>query len=215
MKLTILCRIILSFVFLISFISVYPQKVQKGISTSHYYNGYWSQWKETDYDWVSIGVKYAHIRLSGDFDGYCLYYKDSHPSEFFFRFSISDYIQPTKKEIKQHYKTHTKWIYSGTVEYYVCDVYPTFEDCIKELKRPLMKSDMNTSDYQSRLSVIKANQIRKTGHFSPIGYKKVTKNAEIRIMPYKKVPECYNFIFDNVGYAVDLGVFSTRISSGR
>jgi len=68
-------------------------------------------------------------------------------------------------------------------------------------------------DYDRKLSLIKANQIRNRGNFSPIGLKRVKKSATIKIMPYKKVPECYNFFFDNVGYAVDLGVYSTRFNS--
>lgn len=194
-------------------INGYCQKAQKGLYTAYYYNGYWSEWKETDYDYIDFALKRAKIRIAGNNGSFCLYTYGNHPSDFFFNFSITGYIPPTKKEIKEHFKTKQEWVYSGYVEYYICDVYPTIEDCFKELKRPLDKGDLQAYDYDRKLSLIKANQIRNRGNFSPIGLKRVKKSATIKIMPYKKVPECYNFFFDNVGYAVDLGVFSTRFNS--
>ena len=34
-------------------------------------------------------------------------------------------------------------------------------------------------------------------------------------MPYKKLPQCYNFFFDNVGYAIDLGMFYVVFDPNR
>lgn len=167
------------------------------IGVSYYYDGVWNGWDGHD------RINYYH--LYGSKHGFRVYRDGKRPADFFFRFWITDYKTPEKKDIKTHYKTKTKWIYKGYVEYYVCDVYPTFEDCLKELQRPLYKEDTEWSSYQEKLSVIKANMIRKTGSFSPIGYKKVTKPAEIWIMPYKKYPKVYNIWFDNVGYAINLG----------
>ena len=202
MKYSVIIRYLFIF---ISLFYVIPASSQKGLSTCYYYNQYWSEWEETEFDWVDIRLKAARTRVSGDFLGFCLYNRDEHPSNYFFKFKITNYYARTKKDIKEHYKNNTPWVYQGTVEYYICDVYPTFEDCLKELKRPLKQSDINTSDYQQRLSLVRANKIRKTGSFTPIGLKRVVKNAEIRIMPYKKYIRCYNFFFDNVGYAIDLG----------
>lgn len=173
--------------------SVYSQY----IGVNYYYDGVWNGWYGND--------KMNYFRLSGSRNGYRIFTNGDRPADFFFRFWITDYKIPEKKDIKTHFKTKTKWIYKGYVEYYVCDVYPTFEDCLRELERPLYKIDTEWSSYQEKLSVIKANMIRKTGSFSPIGYKKVTKPAEIWILPYKKYPKVYNIWFDNVGYAIDLG----------
>jgi len=168
------------------------------IGVNYYYQGVWNGWR---------GNKYMNMyHLYGNRNGLRVYEDGKRPADFFFRFWITDYSIPNKKDIKTHYKTNTKWIYKGYVEYYICDVYPTFEDCLRELQRPLYKEDTEWSSYQEKLSVIKANKIRKTGSFSSIGYKKVTKPAEIWILPYKKYPKVYNIWFDNVGYAIDLGI---------
>ena len=37
---------------------------------------------------------------------------------------------------------------------------------------------------------------------------KRTVSAEIRILPYKKHPVCYNIFFDDVGFAISLGTAS-------
>lgn len=168
------------------------------IGVNYYYQGVWNGWdgnrEMNKYQLYGNNHK-LRVLKGGD-----------RPADFFFRFWITNYTTPDKKDIKKHYKTKTKWIYQGYVEYYVCDVYPTFEDCLRELERPLYETDIQRTSYQEKLTMIKANQIRKTGSFSPIGYKKVTKPAEIWIMPYKKYPKVYNIWFDNVGYAIDLGI---------
>ena len=168
------------------------------IGVSYYYQGVWNGWRGNNY------MNMYH--LYGSRHGYRVYEDGKRPADFFFRFWITDYSTPNKKDIKTHYKTNTKWIYKGYVEYYVCDVYPTFEDCLRELERPLYKDDVEDKIfYPEKLALVKANSIRKYGSFNPIGYKKVTKPAEIWIVPYKKYPRIYNIFFDNVGYAIDLG----------
>lgn len=166
------------------------------IGVNYYYQGVWNGW-----DGNRDMNKY---HLYGNKNGFRVYKDGKRPADFFFRFWITDYNTPEKKDIKMHYKTNTKWVYNGYVEYYICDVYPTFENCLKELHRPLYEEDTQWF-YEEKLALVKANQIRKTGSFSPIGYKKVTKPAEIWILPYKKYPKVYNIWFDNVGYAIDLG----------
>lgn len=166
------------------------------IGVNYYYQGVWNGWDGTGWN------KYD---LYGSKHGFRVYEHGKRPADFFFRFWITDYKTPDKKDIKKHYKTNTKWVYYGYVEYYICDVYPTFENCLKELRRPLYKEDTQWF-YEEKLALVKANQIRKTGSFSPIGYKKVTKPAQIWILPYKKYPKVYNIWFDNVGYAIDLGI---------
>lgn len=173
--------------------SMYSQYV----GVSYYYQGVWNGWHGNE--WMN------HFILYGNRYGFRVYEGNKRPADYFFRFWFTDYSMPSKKDIKAHYKNKQKWVYEGYVEYYVCDVYPTFEDCLRELHRPLYEEDTQWSTYRDKLSVIKANQIRKTGSFAPIGYKKVTKPAKIWIMPYKKYPKVYNIFFDNVGYAIDLG----------
>ena len=168
------------------------------IGVSYYYQGVWSDWQGNH------SMNFYH--LYGSKNGFRVYNNGRGPEDFFFRFWITDYKTPNKKDIKSHYKTQTNWVYNGYVEYYICDVYPTFESCLKELHRPLLEIDTRSDSYPGMLAVVRANQIRKTGSYNPIGYKKVTKPATIWILPYKKYPRIYNVFFDNVGYAIDLGI---------
>ena len=168
------------------------------IGVSYYYQGVWNGWHGNNL--------INHYHLYGNRYGFRVYTDGNRAADFFFRFWFTDYKIPDKKEIKTHYKTGTKWVYDGYVEYYVCDVYPTFEDCLSELGRPLYEEDTQWSSYQEKLALVKVKNIRENGYFNPIGYKKVTKPAKISITPYKKYPRIYNIYFDAVGYAIDLGI---------
>jgi len=163
----------------------------------YYYDGYWSDWK-SQYDW----------EIKGSYNGFIIYDKFTHPSNYFFKFYVAGRIAPDKKEIKQHYKSKTWWEYGGSVEYYVCDVYPTFKDCIKELGRPLKKEDLETTEYQNKLSILRASYLSKGNSFSPTGLTKKSSPAKIKIAPYpkkSKVPQVYNIWFDGVGLGFDMG----------
>lgn len=158
-----------------------------------YYNDYWGNWKEFD-----------DCKVKGYYDSFIIYEGSKHPSNYFFKFEIQGYVTPSKKEIKQHYKTKTWWEYYGYVEYYICDLYPTVVDILKEKSRLLREDDLSFYDYDRRLSALKASKMAKGESFNPIGFKKMRKNAIIKIAPYKKIPQCYNIYFDGVGYAIDL-----------
>ena len=119
-------------------------------------------------------------------------------------FQINGFVVPSKKDIKKHYKNKIWWEYSGYVEYYICDLYPTVVDVFKEKGRLLREDDLSYSDYDRKLSTLKASKMAKGQSFNPIGFKKVRKNAIIKIAPYKKVPQVYNIYFDGGGYAIDL-----------
>lgn len=165
-----------------------------------YYDGYWSRW--LPYGYYEFPMK--DVKLRGNYDGFIIYKYEDHPSNYFFKFNITGYTKPSKKDIKTHYKTDTWWVYNGIVEYYVCDVYPTLKDCMKQFKRLLLESDTQGSQYQEKLSLVRALQISQTGKFNPIGFKKVSKSATIKIAPYKDHPEVYNIYVDGVGYGIDL-----------
>lgn len=162
------------------------------------YDGYWGDWKPC-YQWYKV---------YGSYDGFLLYKNGEHPSEYFFSFKINHRTPPTKKEVKEHNKYNTWWEYSGNVEYYVCDVYPTIKDCFKQFGRPLFKSDLETTEYNEKLSVLRATRIRQQGSFVVKGLTKRTADATIKIAPYSHKtlkPRVYNIWFDNVGFGIDLG----------
>lgn len=185
-------KVFLTVLIFLSCNSLYSQKY------SCYYDGFWG-------DWDSYSGPYTWgVQFHGGYGGFVVFEKHKHPSEYFFVFKITGYSKPTKKEIKEHRKTNTWWVYNGQVEYYICDVYPTFGDCLKHLKRPLLESDTKGSQYEEKLLIVRANQINQTGRFNKIGLKRVVKNATIRIAPYKEHPRVYNIFFEGIGYAIDL-----------
>lgn len=160
-----------------------------------YYDGYWGNWSSYS------------AQMQGNYSGFNLYLPWEHPSNYFFSIDIDNRTPPTKKEVKQHFKNKTWWEYTGTVEYYVCDVYPTIKDCLKEFGRPLMKSDLETTEYSSKLSVLRATRIRQQGSFVAQGYTKRSARATIKIEPYSYKtlkPMVYNIFFDGIGLGLDL-----------
>lgn len=162
------------------------------------YDGYWGDWKSC----------YLWYKIYGSYDGFLIYINGEHPSDYFFNFEIDNRIAPSKKEVKEHTKSNTWWEYTGTVEYYVCDVYPTIKDCFKQFGRPLFKSDLETTEYSNKLSVLRATRIRQQGSFVVKGLTKRTARAKIKIAPYSHKtlkPKVYNIWFDDVGFGIDLG----------
>ncbi len=164
------------------------------LSFCYYYDGYWGNW-----------IRKSIYYIEGNYNGFVIFLSKDHPSKYFFKFSIPDRQAPTKKEIKFHYKNNIWWVYNGYVEYYVCDVYPTFKDCIKQLGRPLRIEDLQTEEYKNKLSLLKASCLSQGKSFSPIGLTKKHSSATIKIAPYKykDAPQCYNFYFDGVGFGID------------
>lgn len=100
-----------------------------------------------------------------------------------FKFQINSYIQPSKDEIKAHWKNKQPFVYYGTAEYYVSDGETTIKQILKNYGMPFLRS-------------------------SSTGAIKRIVSAEIRILPYKKHPVCYNIFFDDVGFAISLGTAS-------
>lgn len=172
---------------LFCFLPVFPQSK---LRINCYYDGYWGNW--TDY-WN---------RCWGNFGGFILYRDGEHKSNYHFAFHIDGYTPPSKKEIKEHRKNNTWWTYTGTVEYYISDVYPTFKSCLVELGRPLEKRDTESYSYNDKLKLARATNMNKYGEV--VGFTRVKTNATIKIAPYKKHPETYNIWVDGVGLGIGM-----------
>lgn len=160
-----------------------------------YYDGYWSKWRSFS------------AQINGNYNGFILYNPWEHPSNYYFSFEIDNRTPPTKKEVKNHYKKDIWWEYQGTVEYYVCDIYPTIKDCFVQFGRPLMKSDLESTDYSNKLSILRATRINQQGSFTLKGLTKRTARAKIKIEPYSHKtlkPKVYNIWFDGIGFGIDL-----------
>ena len=151
------------------------------ISTNAYYDGYWGEWKDHTIGYYPYS--YQEYSLFGNYSGFVVYKNGGHPSEFLFKFSIDGYWVPTKKEIKEHLKSKEFFKYSGWVEYYVTEQYPTIKAVLKTFGFPCFTKESGKSD-------------------NPC-VKRLAK-AEIHIEPYKKLPRNYNIWFDDVAVAIDL-----------
>lgn len=140
------------------------------LSFACFYDGYWGDWHNT-----------SNYNIWGNYGGFIVYDSYEHPSNYGFKFQINSYTQPSKDEIKAHWKSQQPFVYQGVVEYYVDQYCPTAKDAIKNYPIFVSKSE-------SAIKKISA--------------------AEIRILPYKKHPVCYNIFFDDVGFAISLGTAS-------
>ncbi len=156
--------------------------IRAQISTNSYYNGYWGQWKShtTRYTYFPPYYKYS---LNGGYSGFIIYSRGDHPSEYIFKFDIYGYWVPDKKEKKEHIKNNEWYEYSGFVEYYVTEKYPTIEAVLKTYQFPYFNSGSGSEG-------------------NPCARRKTS--AKIQIAPYKNHPKVYNIWFDGVGVAIDM-----------
>lgn len=60
-----------------------------------------------------------------------MYDSYEHPSNYRFKFQINSYTQPSKDEIKAHWRNKQPFVYYGTAEYYVSDIDTTIKQILK------------------------------------------------------------------------------------
>lgn len=155
---------------LLLFISLFVvSNVFSQIKINSYYDGYWGLWRNT-----------SGCSIRGNYSGFIIYASQDHPSMYFFKFQISNYIVPDANTLKYHRKSNEWLQYSGTVEYFVSETYQTITDVLRRNHFP-SKFDSNKEPVAKR-----------------------TTNATIRIAPYKDHPKVYNIWFDGVGVGIDL-----------
>lgn len=146
------------------------------ISSTINLDGYWGEWR-ADYS--------CKIRVQGGYSGFIIYDASEGPWDYFFKFTISNYVEPDINTKLRNYQNKTWYEYKGNVEYYICDDYPTIYKAFK-------------SAGQARFVSRTLESGRPT--------KKITSPATIKIEPYAPggTPKVYNIWFDNVGFAIDL-----------
>lgn len=156
------------------------------LQLNYYYDGYWSNWQ-------NYGRPFTTVHAKGIFDGFCLYWCECHPSEYFFKFYISNPSAYSEQEIKQHYKTKEWLTYNGVVEYYVTDDYPTIKSQLKAIQQGKLQWGWIGGDYNRK----------DNKKFGGIAVKRTAK-AEIRIQPFKLKHNwrCYNIYFDYVAIGI-------------
>ena len=78
-----------------------------------HFDGYWGDWQT------------YYLRLRGDYGGFIIYIEADGPWNPLFKFSIDNFYIPDKDTRKSYLKNNWWYEYSGTVEYYISDDYPT------------------------------------------------------------------------------------------
>lgn len=175
--------LVLTFICCIAFAFNATAQSTDPLQLQYYYDGYWSGWRGS---WSMVHAK-------GTFDGFCLYSLNCHPSEYFFKFYISNPSAYSEQEIKQHYKTKEWLEYNGVVEYYVTDDYPTIKSQLKAIQQGKLYWGWIGGDYNRK----------DNKEYGGIAVKRTAK-AKISIQPFKLRHNwrCYNIWFDDVAIGV-------------
>lgn len=140
------------------------------ISIACCFDGYWSEWQDCG----------NSCKIKGGYSGFIFYSSSDGPWNYLFKFTIDNFRMPEAKQRKKDAKNGVWYEYTGTVEYYICDDYPTMYSVFKEAKKPKF-----------------VPKDRADGRPT----KKVTSKATIKIAAFKDRPNTYNIWFDNVGVA--------------
>lgn len=155
--------------------------------TAVYVHGYWSKWENQTWGWDSSHYNYEFTARKHDYnETFCgLEFRSEYadPWNWCFRISIDNYVKPDSKERKKHDKNNIWYEYSGTVEYYVSEEYPTIEKVLERYKFPNINPTTKTMG-----RVVKR-----------------TAKATIKIASYKKTPRAFNIYFDGCGVGIDWG----------
>lgn len=137
-------------------------------------DGYWSNWE------------YKGVTAGGSLRNLVVFYSDEHPSIFELKWKADNYTKPSQKEIKEYIKKDAWFEYTGTVEYWVSEQYPTIKDALK-------KSGFLVTNPDSRIE-----------NFDFCGKKaKRTANAKMRCK-FDETGDIVviSLIFDGIGYAI-------------
>lgn len=170
-------KIVLFAIFSFNVFATKAQYYSKDIGLCVHFDKYWSDWEYADAD---------DLKIEGNYFGFILYNKKDGPWNYMFKFTIDRHVNnvnPDKKTKKKHRKEDLWYTYTGFVEYYICDDYPSIYDVFSRHKAARF-----------------VPKVLESGRPT----KKVVSRATIKIAPYKKNPQTYNIWFDNVGLAISL-----------
>lgn len=147
-------------------------------SYNSYISAEWSQSFNYRGEWSSWNKEYGRIFHYEDESGIIL---KTDGGLKYFEFKITNYVAPTKKQLKEHLKSGEWFEYTGVVKYCVNDNYPNAESLAKA----------NLFVMPSPRTDVTPTVMRET-------------TCIIRVQPYKKLPSTYNVFFDEIGVAIDI-----------
>ena len=161
------------YIFIIFALSFITNNVFSQVRVNGYFDGYWAKW-----------IQPSDLEINGDYDGFIIYQKSEGPWEYRFKFTINNMKFPNKKQRKKDIKADKWYVFTGTVEYYISNSYPSALEAYRKKKGPL-------------LAPAKLNNGKPA--------KKITSKATIKIAAFEKYPKVYNIWYDKVALAIDLG----------
>lgn len=151
------------------------------IQFSAYFDGFWSPW-----------IDAADARVYGNYEGFVIHTAAEGPWDYRFKFTIHDFKVPNKKQRKKDIKENRYYEFTGTVEYYISDIYPSALEAFRDNKGVKLLPSKNRRGNPA---------------------KKITSKATIRVAPFKDVPRTYNIWYDKVAIGIDLNTtyFSHKV----
>ena len=156
-------------------------QVQTSFSYAVYIESIWGTMMPSSPEYI-LG-KYDDIRIVDS--------KYTHPSNYYIRITINDFLLTNGSNYKNRVKNNQWYEYTGTIEYFTSDVGGneiknyTIDDRIKSSLGLCFGAP---SAYETNLK----------------GFRVIKKAAKIMIAPYQKYPILYNIFFDGYGIALDL-----------
>ncbi len=128
---------------LFTLIGYFCSHAQVTLETSAYLNNHWTGWDHRGY---LAGIYYRgdfsvsmlHNSHTGTFVGLKFWQDYESSNNWCFLFYIDNYVKPDKKSKKEHNKNNIWYEYSGYVEYYVSDEYPTIDKVLQRFQFPMI-----------------------------------------------------------------------------
>ncbi len=142
------------------------------IKLAGYFDGFWSPWRAN-----------SSTQVYGNYEGFVIHTQEDGPWNYRFKFKIDNFNVPNKKQRKKDIKANKWYVFSGTVEYYISDGYPSALEMFRMNKGPALHPS-------------KFNDGTPT--------KKITSKATIKVAAFKDLPTVYNIWYDKVALGIDL-----------
>lgn len=156
------------------------------IGYNFYYDGNWHGW----FNQPTAGTgTWNDFKFFDAAEGYGI-------SNYWLRVIVNNPILPDKKERKKMMKENQWLEFDGTIEYYICDDYPTAYDIWSKRDHGWVRGALRGDGLLRHIFHDDKWNERPT--------KRIKKNVRIRIAPFKKNVRSFNIWWENVGLGITL-----------